>query len=123
MSKVNWLLVGGGAFVGGVSRYAVSLWLATKPFPLATLVVNLAGSLLLGILAAFFAKDHPARLLLGVGVLGGFTTFSSFSLDLLQQIQKGEVSSALVNGLVQVVGGLLLCFVGFWLGSRIQNGG
>lgn len=116
-------LVGIGAFLGGVSRYGISKLLARSEFPWGTILVNLSGSFLLGVVAAVWAKDHPMRLLLGVGVLGGFTTFSTFSLEVLEQIRSNQPWAALLNIGIQVIAGLLLCALGYAVGSKFPSGG
>ncbi len=120
---MNGLLVGLGAFFGGVSRYGLGKLLAKSDFPWATVLINLSGSFLLGLVAALWAKDHPLRLLLGVGFLGGYTTFSTFSLEVLEQLRSNQVMSALLNIGIQVVGGLILCALGYALGSKFPSGG
>jgi CrcB protein len=90
-----------GAGAGGVLRYGVSLaaarWLAPG-FPTATLAVNVAGSLAMGLLIGWLAGRMPAhdglRLLLGTGLLGGFTTFSAFSLEAVELWQRGAMLAA-----------------------------
>lgn len=96
--------LGGG--IGALARYhlgrLMTLWLgppAMALFPWATLAVNAIGSLLMGLLAGWLVKSAPAnsdqlRLLLGIGLLGGFTTFSAFSLELAMLIQRGQVMIA-----------------------------
>jgi CrcB protein len=120
---VNPVLVGIGACFGGVARYGVAKLLPSSYFPWATICINLSGSLFLGIVAAVWAKDHPTRFLLGVGFLGGFTTFSTFSLEVLEQLRSNQPGAALLNVLIQVVGGVFVCALGFYLGSRIRGGG
>ena len=92
--------VGGAA--GAALRYhagrAMTQWLgpqAVTTFPFATLMVNAFGSLLMGFLAGYLVRsgnpgDEQLRLLLGVGLLGGFTTFSAFSLEMVMMIQRGQ---------------------------------
>ena len=83
----NFLLVALGGGLGAAGRYGVSLALPAKPgeWPWATFSINVAGSLLIGLLAGWLSTrgeaGEPWRLFLGVGVLGGFTTFSAYSLD------------------------------------------
>ena len=120
---MNPVLVGIGACFGGVARYSVAKLLTSSSFPWATICINLSGSLLLGIVAAVWAKDHPTRFLLGVGFLGGFTTFSTFSLEVLEQLRSNQPGAALLNVAIQVVGGVFVCALGFYLGSRIRGGG
>lgn len=120
---MNPLLVGIGAFLGGISRYGIGRLLVRQDFPLATLVINLSGSFLLGVVAALWAKDHPARLLLGVGFLGGYTTFSTFSLEVVEQLRANQPVSALINVLVQCVGGVILCGIGYSVASKLRGSG
>ena len=91
-----------GGAIGSVLRYQAGRWItwglgtqAVTMFPWATLAVNAVGSLLMGLLAGWLTRFGPGngeelRLLLGVGVLGGFTTFSAFSLELVMLIQRGQ---------------------------------
>ncbi len=87
-------------------------------FPWGTLGVNLIGSLLMGLLAgAIMAPgmlDRPLWLLLAVGLLGGFTTFSAFSLDLFVLLERGRFGPAIVYAGGSVVGALLLFALGWW---------
>lgn len=106
-----------GSALGGIARYAcsgvVARW-AGETFPLGTLVVNIAGSFLIGFFAAMGAvsADAPARDLLIVGFCGGYTTFSSFSLQTLSLAREAEWSRVAGN-LVLSVG---LCLASVWLG-------
>ena len=89
---------------------------ATAPFPWSTLAVNVAGSLLMGLLAGWLARHGSGgetwRLLLGVGVLGGFTTFSAFSLELALMIERGSLVSAALYVAVSVLAGVAALFAG-----------
>jgi CrcB protein len=85
--------LGGG--LGAVARYAVGAWLAARlgpAFPSATLLVNVSGSLAIGVLAALLTERAAPvwRLLLVVGFLGGYTTFSSYALEVLALARRGE---------------------------------
>ena len=92
------LLVGAGGALGAMLRYGVSslaghLW--PSPFPYATLFVNVVGSLAMGVLVGLLARTLPPmqneiRLFIAVGVLGGFTTFSAFSLDAVTLVERGQ---------------------------------
>ncbi len=97
------LLVFVGAGIGGVLRYGANLATARllgPGFPWGTLGVNVLGSFLMGLLAGWLAVKapgeaaHPLRLFLGTGLLGGFTTFSAFSLDAVILWQRGETALA-----------------------------
>jgi len=115
------LLVALGGAVGSLARYGVNLWTvrAFGPgFPWGTLTVNVVGGLVMGALAALLASrggSNEARLFLLTGVLGGFTTFSAFSLDAVSLWERGEGTAAAVYVIVSVtvsiaalVGGLAL---------------
>ena len=111
--------LGGG--IGALLRYqagrAMTMWLGptmVSIFPWATLAVNAIGSLLMGLLAGWLARHGQGgdqlRLLLGVGLLGGFTTFSAFSLEMAMLIQRGQLTFALLYLILSVglgISGLL----------------
>ena len=107
-----------GAGIGGAMRYGVNIWSARAfgtAFPWGTFTVNVAGSLAMGLLAGWFAfRGDPGhwRLFLATGVLGGFTTFSAFSLDVLLLIERGEVAMAALY----VGGSVVLSVAGLFLG-------
>lgn len=112
-------LIGGGAALGGIGRHLATTLLDHRlgptlgGFPIGTMAVNVVGSLLLGLLLG----SGPAngwRLFLGVGLLGGFTTFSSFSVQTVRLLDEGQ----LVPALVKAVGSLILCVLAAWLGHR-----
>ncbi len=115
---INTLLVMMGGAVGAALRYEAGrlVTMLTAPgFPWATLVVNVVGGFCMGLLAAGLARmsvGEPWRLLLGVGVLGGFTTFSAFSLETVLMIERGQMMLALAYVLASVVGAILALFVG-----------
>jgi fluoride exporter len=114
------LLVGIGGALGSIARYGSGvlvgrLW--PTSFPLATMLVNISGSLIMGLFIGFLARTTPAwqadaRLFFAVGVLGGFTTLSSFSLDTFTLIERGELGQAVVYVLGSVVVSVLALFVG-----------
>lgn len=112
------LLVMLGGAIGAGARFLVGgLALARlgPGFPWGTLFVNLAGGFLMGVLAGTLAKfggSEPWRLFLGVGVLGGFTTFSAFSLECHAMILRGDLGLALGYALASVVGAISALFVG-----------
>lgn len=116
------LLVFLGAGIGAVGRFWVSLALAQKSalhsFPWGTFAVNVAGSLLIGLLAGLLHRHswpESWRIFLGVGVLGGFTTFSAFSLETLQLIEQGRGLSAALYVLGSLACGLAACWAAWWL--------
>lgn len=109
------LLVALGGAVGSLARYGVGVAAARLfglAFPWGTLIVNVAGGLAMGVLTARVGPEHEgARLLLGVGVLGGFTTFSTFSLETVRLMQQHPASAATYVAL-----SLLLSVGACWLG-------
>ena len=107
----------GGGF-GAWLRYATGRLMPLGTFPWATQTVNIAGSFAMGLLAGWLARHsggEPWRLLLGVGVLGGFTTFSAFSLELVALIERGDAGMAAVYALVSVIAGVAGLFAGLVL--------
>jgi CrcB protein len=110
-----------GAGIGGALRHAVYLWmprlLGTESFPFDTLAINVVGSFLMGVIAEYFVvrtglRQH-LRLFLTTGILGGFTTFSSFSLDAVHLWQHGKILAAAIYVIASVVlsiGGLMVGF-------------
>jgi CrcB protein len=117
-----WVCLGGA--VGSGARYLVSGWaleVLGPSFPYGTLAVNLIGSFLLaalmhlGVDAA--AMSPTLRLALTTGVMGGFTTYSTFSYETMQYLQEGAWGIALLNVLGTVVGCLAACFLG-WTAAR-----
>lgn len=112
------LVMAGGAFGSG-ARYLTgrAITLALGPdWPWGTLTVNLLGGLLMGLLVGVLARNVSGgetwRLLLGIGVLGGYTTFSSFALDVVGMIERGALASALAYVLLSVTGAIVALFAG-----------
>ena len=112
-----------GASAGAVLRWLAGLWLNDRwsGFPLGTLFVNCAGGLLVGVALAWFERtpDEMLRLLLVTGLLGGFTTFSAFSVESLVLLQRGEWALALGHTLAHVVGALTCAAVGFRVAQTV----
>ena len=110
------LLVAIGGACGAVARYAISEWIPSE-FPWGTLLVNILGSFLLGVLvSAGIANEHvtPEMLLLiGTGALGAFTTMSTFSLDLIQLVDAGERMPAVSYMLANFILCPLSAFIGW----------
>lgn len=116
---MSYLIVFLGAGIGGALRHGVnvaSLRLFGGGFPVGTLAVNVIGCLIMGLVAGYFAFKGEAsqawRLFLTTGVLGGFTTFSAFSLDAALLYERGAVGQALLY----VLGSVLLSLAGIALG-------
>ena len=114
-----WIALGGA--LGSMARYACSTLIAGwvgETFPWGTLAINVLGSLVIGFFAALTGPD--GRLLVApdvrqfviVGICGGYTTFSSFSLQTLNLVREGEIAAAGLN----IGGSVLLCLVAVWLG-------
>jgi CrcB protein len=121
----TFILVGIGGAAGSMLRYAASVLLPralTSSFPWPTLLVNLAGSLLIGLLAGAASRSawmaQTGWPLLAAGLCGGFTTFSTFSLDVLKLAERGAAVTALTYIAASVVFGIALCFTGYYLASR-----
>ena len=120
----NILFIAAAGSVGAVLRYLTHSWvssLSTGPFPLGTLVGNLTGCIAIGFLAAHFTDTSSLRpeLRLGlfVGLLGGFTTFSTYGLETLALIENGEVGLAALNFVLSNCLGVAGAFAGFRLAS------
>ena len=118
----NLFLVMLGGAIGAGFRYhlsRVALEQMGAAFPWGTWIANLLGGLLMGLLAGIALRvgpvDDPLLLFLGVGMLGGFTTFSAFSLEAAQMIQRGELIVAAAYAVSSVAGSVMLLFIGFWL--------
>lgn len=117
LESTLWIAVGGA--LGSVSRYWLSLAfeaLLASSFPWATVVTNITGSFAIGVVAAL-PFGPLSRQFLMVGVLGGYTTFSAFSLQTLVLVQAGEWPKAAVNVLASVI----LCLVAVWLGYLLAG--
>jgi CrcB protein len=115
------LLVMTGGALGAGARHLTGramLTLLGPGYPWGTLTVNLVGGLLMGLLVGMLARisaGEPWRLFLGVGILGGFTTFSSFSLDAVTLVERGQAGMALGYVLFSVIGAILALAAGLSL--------
>lgn len=120
----NFLAVGAGGAIGAMGRYAVGLIPALQrgAFPLHTLLINLGGAILIGMAVASAQRwtDLSPTLLLfwRVGICGGFTTFSTFSLESLTLLEHGRTELFALYALLSVA----LCLVGVWLGKGMVSG-
>ena len=116
------LLVAAGGALGSVLRYLVGLWTLRSfgpSFPWGTLTVNVTGSFLIGVLAEVIARKFGAsaemRVFLITGILGGYTTFSAFSLDAITLLERGEPVTALIYVASSVLLSALAVFAGLAL--------
>ncbi|MBI4906388.1 MAG: fluoride efflux transporter CrcB [Acidobacteria bacterium] len=114
-----------GAAAGGLSRYALGTVITQRfsgRFPLGTVFVNVSGCFLIGVIMTVLTErlqPHPNwRLLLVVGGLGGYTTFSSFEYETYQAVRSGNHWSALLNVFVSVIVG----YLGVWFGAFLARG-
>ncbi len=116
------LAIAGGGAIGTLLRFYVSTGIHTllgKEFPYGTLIVNVSGSLLMGLCYVLFMDrvqiNPELRSAILIGLLGAFTTFSTFSVETLNLIENGELSKAALNILLSVV----LCVAGAWAGAML----
>jgi len=115
------LYVAAGGVLGALARFGVGSWLGaptTSAFPWATFVINLTGSVLLGVLMRAFPPSE-LRALLAIGFCGSFTTFSTFGYELAMLIQGGAHTTAAVYALGSVVAGVAGVFLGLAIGGAI----
>jgi fluoride exporter len=123
------LLIALGAALGAIARYVLAQWATARfgaTFPYGTLIINLTRSFLLGFIYTVLLRTNPAsaplaRAFLGVGLLGGYTTFSSFSYETSQLLLEGNIVGAVVNPLLSVLGGIMLCTLGIVLGTAVTT--
>jgi CrcB protein len=109
---INYIVVFAGGGVGAFTRYALASWIGQKwgrSFPLGTFVINVSGSFVIGLLMTLMADrftENPAwRLLLVVGFLGGYTTYSSFEYETGKLVTDGEYVYATLNAVLSVIAG------------------
>lgn len=118
----NLMFVGGGGFLGAAARYLLSLLPCRGDFPFATFLTNFGGAVLIGALAGLAGTlpAFPPRLLLllKTGLCGGFTTFSTFSLETVSLFEKGKWAL----GMGYAAGSVCICLVGVLLGRCLVQG-
>lgn len=126
-SLVELALVGAGGALGAMARFGLGLVFARiglSAFPWATLAANVLGGLAMGLLVGFISLrcapgDFAIRAFWGVGLLGGFTTFSAFSIEMIGMMERRDWLPALLYGGLSIGGALGACALGLWLGRRV----
>ena len=119
---MGWIAVGVGGALGSMARHAVNIITRSDRFPFGTGLVNLSGCFVIGLLAGLIASKRidmapQWREFVFVGLLGGFTTFSTFGLDTFVLARSHSTAYALLNVALQVIGGL----TAVWIGYRISH--
>jgi CrcB protein len=116
------LIVGIGSFIGGALRYLISTLFkqfCTQGFPWGTLLVNLMGCFIFGVIFALFSKysstSHPWCLLLTTGLCGGFTTFSTFAYESVLMLQQENLSGFISYVSTSLIAGISLFALGYWI--------
>jgi CrcB protein len=113
---MSYVLISLGAIAGAISRYQIDAWLKpqiTAAFPWPTLLINVTGSFLIGLLANTLGENNDMRLLLMVGFCGAYTTFSTYSLEIVRLLQSGNAATALAYVAASALLAPLACYVGY----------
>ena len=124
MNSLFPVMIGGA--IGAGARHLVGQWVIARVgpgFPWGTLSINIAGSLAMGLLIGWLARGdagETVRLFVGVGILGGFTTFSAFSLDFWALFERGQEGQAFAYVLASVVGAILACGLGLFITRQVS---
>lgn len=124
-SLAIYMFIAFGGATGACLRYflyQITLQLFGKSFPFGTLLVNIVGSLMLGLVYALIEQGqleiHVGRTLIGIGFIGALTTFSTFSLDTILLLQQGDWQKSILNILLN----LICCLFAAWLGTQLIKG-
>ena len=127
-STIGFTAVGAGAAVGAWLRWGLSLWLNARnaSVPFGTLAANLIGGFLVGLAVAYFSK-HPElsptwQLFVITGFLGGLTTFSTYSAEVVSLFERGDFLSALTVACAHLIGSFTLTAIGFWTYRTLAAG-
>lgn len=122
MKSLTLVMIGGAS--GAALRFLLAKALPVASWPWATFLANVVGGLAMGLLASWLLRHgeagEPMRLLLGVGLLGGFTTFSAFSLEMAQMVERGQSGLAAGYALASVLLALAALFAGLALGRAVM---
>ena len=123
---MNYLIIGAGGFVGAITRYILAIWIGQRwgrSFPLGTFIINVSGSFLIGLLMTLMAErftENPQwRLLLVVGFLGAYTTFSTFEYETGALLKDSEWLFASLNVILSVFVGFLALKLGETIAKSI----
>lgn len=118
----NILLVASGGAIGSVLRYLIYLILGQKAVPFSTLLINIIGSFVIGIIVGYGIKHHAymsdIKLFIAIGLCGGFTTFSAFSIENLNLLQNGKIFLCAFYIAASILFGILAAWFGYSLGMR-----
>jgi len=122
----NLIAIGLGGILGAISRYEVGLWISNRwnqGFPLHTFIINVTGAFLLGFLNILFidrlAVSPLWRMGIGVGFLGAYTTFSTFSYEVIMLMEGGSFLTAALYTMLSILAGFLGCALGVGLARLI----
>lgn len=124
MNSLFPVMIGGA--IGAGARHLVGQWVIARAgpdFPWGTLSINIAGSLAMGLLIGWLARGDAGetmRLFVGVGILGGFTTFSAFSLDFWVLFERGQTGQAFAYVFASVVGAIIACGLGLLITRQVS---
>ena len=115
----NFLLVGLGGAIGSILRYGSALLIGTKTFPLATLLINITGSFVIGMVIGFSLRNESFsnnwKPFLATGICGGFTTFSAFSFENMELLENGKYFLCALYIIASIVLGIIGALVGYRL--------
>ena len=120
MDLKSFLLVGSGGAIGSMVRYGFALIAGPRNFPYSTLLVNIIGCFIIGIIFGMGLKNDPNNYwkFFAIGICGGFTTFSAFSLESVELLQQNRYFTLALYISISILIGILLTFAGIYLGRN-----